>query len=126
MRKTFYNSWFSLIVFVGLIIFVPYKVSYFSFKASDVWLWMCLALQYLHGYYLKADFRNRLFIKTLGLWMGVIAILGTLFQAWHDGTRFEPEFISEFYRFFRYFLIFKLVENVVVNSTLWDPLKILC
>ncbi len=123
MRKTFYNSWFSLIVFVGLIIFVPYKVSYFSFKASDVWLWMCLALQYLHGYYLKADFRNRLFIKTLGLWMGVIAILGTLFQAWHDGTRFEPEFISEFYRFFRYFLIFKLVENVVVNSTRWDVKK---
>jgi O-antigen ligase len=116
MGNSFYNSWISLTVFVGLIIFIPYQASFFSFKVADIWLWLCLALQSVHGLNRSIQFKSKKFVKYFGLWVGILAIIATLFQAWQDKTPINPSFFSEFYRFFRYFLIFKLVENVVLNS----------
>jgi hypothetical protein len=127
MRKKnpFYNSWISLTVFVALIIFTPYKISFLSFKVSDFWLGLCLVLQHINGFNRKLDVRNRGFLKNFGLWMGLIALAGTVFQALQDDTPLNPIFLSEFYRFFRYFLIFKFVENIVARSSDRDLIKYL-
>jgi len=127
MRKKnpFYNSWIALIVFVALIIFIPYKVSFLSFKVSDFWLVLCLVLQHANGFNRKLDFRNRGFLKNFGLWMGLIALAGTLFQALQDETPLNPVFLNDFYRFFRYFLIFKFVENIISGSNGRDLVRYL-
>src|SRR5688572_18501373 len=102
MRTHIYNSTIALIVFITLVIFVPYDVSFFAFKVSDIWLMLCLYLQYANGFYYKINYHSRSFLKNFGLYMGALAIIGTVFQAWHDDTSIIPGYFSEFYRFFRY------------------------
>ena len=126
MRSSrFYSSWISLIIFLGFIIFIPYKVSLFTFKISDVWLALCLGFQYRHGLNSNINFRHRKFIKNFGIWMGIVAVIATIFQAGQDGMSIDPLFFSHFYRFFRFFLIFKFAENVILNSRPKDLPKFL-
>jgi hypothetical protein len=57
--------------------------------------------------------------------MGITAVIATIFQAEQDGMSIEPVFFSHFYRFFRYLLIFKFSENVILSSHPKDFLKFL-
>ena len=116
MRSVLYCSWLSMLIFIGLIIFIPYKVSLLGFKASDAWLILCLIFQYAKGYNARFEFNGRKFLKNFGIVMAFIAIIGTIFQAWHDNLYINPAYFSEFYRFFRYFLLFKFVENILMHS----------
>jgi O-antigen ligase len=55
--------------------------------------------------------------------MGVLALLATILQARHDETLIAPSFFAEFYRFLRYLLIFKFVENIILNCKPKDVSK---
>lgn len=117
MPKFFFNSWFSLAVFVVLVIFVPYRVSFLSLKPSDFWLFAVLFYQYNSGNNFSIQFKGRKLLVRFGIILGITAVLGTFLQAFSDGTPINAAFISHFYRFFRFFLIFKFVENIVLSNS---------
>jgi hypothetical protein len=125
MWKIIFNSWLSLVIFMALVIFVPYRVSFFTFKYSDFWLVMCLFYQYYNGWSAFIPFNGRNFLKNFGLVMGITAVIGTMMQALKDGTPVSLDFLSHFYRFIRYLLIFKFVENILMAAKPVEIPKIL-
>jgi hypothetical protein len=117
MRKTLFNSWFSLAVFVVLIILVPYKVSFFTFKPSDFWLIAALFYQYSSGNNRKIQFKGRKLLVSFGIVLGVTAVIATFLQAYSDVNPLKLSFFSHFFRFFRFYLIYKFVENIILSNT---------
>jgi hypothetical protein len=122
-RNPFYNSWIGLIVFIFILIFQPGNATFFAFRPSDFWLLLCLFLQYKNGYNTILPFRSRLFLRNYGLYFGVLAIIATLVQAFYINLSFDISFVAQFYRFLRYLLIFKFVENLLANFTSDDSEK---
>jgi hypothetical protein len=122
-RIPYYNSWIGLSVFVLILIFQPGKFTFFAIRPSDVWLWYCLFLQLKNGYNITLPFKNRFLIKNYGLFMGVLAIISTLIQASYANISLESSFVFQFYRFLRFLLIFKFVENILSNFTSDDSHK---
>ena len=118
MNKNFFASYFPLIIFLVLILFEPVKWTFYAIRPSDIWLWYCLFQQDYNGYSQILPFKDRKFILYFGLILGIIAIIGTTAQAFYDSTSFQLFFFFNLYGFFRYVLIFKLVENVVLTNGL--------
>ena len=119
----YYCSWIALIVFVLLLIFQPSKMTFYALRPSDGWLIICLFFQYLNGYYVILPFRNRFLVKNYGLFIGTIAIIATIIQASYANISLDSSFVFNFYRFFRFLLIFKFVENIISGFTSNDVKK---
>lgn len=107
-------------VFVIILIFQPTKATFFAIRPSDVWLLICLFFQIRYGYNISIPFRNRFLIKNYGLFMGILAIIATVIQASYAYLSLDISFIFHFYRFLRFLLIFKFVENVLANFSSED------
>lgn len=112
-KNPFYRSWIAIAVFVLMLIFQPERATFYAIRPSDVWLLLCLFLQVKNGYNITIHFRNRFLIRNYGLFMGVLAIIATLIQASYANLSLDISFIFNFYRFLRFLLIFKFVENVL-------------
>jgi hypothetical protein len=118
-----YCSWKALVVFVFILIYQPPKATIFAIRPSDVWLLFCLLLQYINGYNITFHFRNRFLIRNYGLFMGILAIIATLIQASYTNLSLHISFIFDFYRFLRFLLIFKFVENILFDFNTDDAQK---
>jgi len=57
--------------------------------------------------------------------MGVLAIISTLIQASYARLSLDISFLAQFYFFLRFLLIFKFVENILPNFTIYDVEKFL-
>jgi len=112
----FYCNWIAIAVFVLLLVFQPHRMAFYALRPSDGWLIICLALQYLNGYFGEITFRKKFLIKNFGLFMGVIAIIATIVQSSYAKISLDDSFIFNFYRFLRFLLIFKLIENTIIVS----------
>jgi hypothetical protein len=122
-KNPFYSSWIALAVFVFILIFQPAKATFYAIRPSDVWLLFCLFLQVQNGYYITIHFRNRFMIRNYGLFMGVLAIIATLIQASYSNISLNSAYIFNFYRFLRFLLIFKFVENILFYFSSNDAQK---
>ncbi len=118
-----YCSWKTLVIFIILIIFEPPKLTFYAIRPSDCWLLICLLFQYINGYNIILPFRNRFLVKNYGLFIGILAFIATLIQASSAGLTLDISFIFEFYRFLRFLLIFKLVENILNDFTSYDAAR---
>lgn len=119
----FYSSWIAVTVFVLILIFQPVKTTFFAIRPSDIWLLFCLFLQVKNGYNITIPFRGRFLIRNYGLFMGVLAIIATMIQASYANFSLDISFIFHFYRFLRFLLIFKFVENILLNFSSDDAQK---
>jgi len=122
-KNTFYSSWIVLAVFVFILIFQPTKATFYAIRPSDIWLLFCLFYQLKNGYNITIHFRNRFLIRNYGLFIGVLAIIATLLQASYANISLDISFIFQFYRFLRFLLIFKFVENIFFNFSSDDVKK---
>jgi len=122
-KNPFYTSWIAIAVFVFIIIFQPAKATFYAIRPSDVWLLFCLFLQVKNGYNLIIHFRNRFLIRNYGLFMGILAIIATLIQASYSNISLNTAYIFNFYRFLRFLLIFKFVENILFYFSSNDAQK---
>ena len=124
IKKTpLYNSWIALALFVFILIFQPNKATFYAMRPSDGWLLFCLINQYRNGCNIAIPFKNRLFIRNFGLYLGALAIVATLIQASYAYLTFNISFVFHFYRFLRFLLIFKFVENIFSNFSSDDANK---
>jgi hypothetical protein len=114
-RKSFYNSWVALVVFIFLIIFQPDKMTFYAIRPADIWLIFCLILQVLTVENIIIRFRKRFIVKNYGFLIGVLAIVATIVQASYANLTVSDSFIFQFYRFLRFLLIFKFAENITGN-----------
>jgi hypothetical protein len=112
--RPFYVDWIAAAVFVLLLVFQPHQMAFYALRPSDGWLILCIILQYFNGYFNAISFKKRFLIEYFGLFIGLIAIVATLIQASYANITLDNSFIFNFYRFFRFLLIFKLIENIVV------------
>jgi hypothetical protein len=122
-KNPFYCSWVSFSVFVYILIFQPTRATFYAMRPSDVWLLFCLFLQVKNGFKITFHFQSRFLIKNYGLFLGVLAIIATIIQASYMNLSLDLSFISNFYRFLRFLLIFKFIENVLANFSDEDSKK---
>lgn len=114
--KPFYIDWIAAAVFVLLLVFQPHQMAFYALRPSDSWLILCIILQYFNGYFNAISFKKRFLIEYFGLFIGLIAIVATMIQASYAKITLDDSFIFNFYRFFRFLLIFKFIENIVFIS----------
>lgn len=114
--KPFYSKWSALSIFVSLLICQPATFTFYAIYPSDIWLLLCITLQYLTKYNNVIYIRNRFIILNYGLFLGLLALLATIVQALYANISLNTNFIFHFYRFFRFVLIFKFTENIFSNS----------
>ena len=122
-KNPFYSSWIAFAVFVFTIIFQPYKATFFAIRPSDLWLLLCLFFQLKNGYNISIPFRNRFLIRNYGLFIGMLAIIATVIQACYANLSLNISFVFSFYRFLRFLLIFKFVENIIFSFSIDDARK---
>ena len=118
LKIPFFISYKALEIFIFIVIFQPKDWTFLAVRPSDLWLIFCLFQQDYNGYSQILSFKGRNFILYYGLIMGIIAIVGTTAQTFYDSRPFQLVFFFHIYRFFRFVLIFKLIENVVLYNGL--------
>lgn len=115
-RRYLLNPWTLVSIFILILVFQPSNLTFHAVRPSDLWLWMCLFVQYNNKTKKKTKIIGTSFIGRYGLYMGALAIFSTLVQAIYAGIELEYSFLFHFYRFFRYVLIFIFIKNVFCSS----------
>lgn len=114
-KKSVYRSWLALAIFVIILIFQPTRATFYAIRPSDIWLLICLFLQIKNGYITFIPIRNSFIVRNYGLLMGVLAIIATLIQASYANLSLNISVVFHFFRFLRFLLIFKFIENIVFD-----------
>ena len=108
--KFLLNSWFSISVLITLILFIPYEVSFLTFKPFDFWLFAVLIYNANKIILPKGNL-----VKIL-LSISFLSVLSTSLQASKDSLIFDFVFFSHFYRYFRLILIITVVKLLVTDA----------
>jgi hypothetical protein len=122
-RIPVYSSWIGLITFVILLVFQPTRLTFYALRPADGWLIICLFFQIINGKNYILPFHHRFYVTYYGLFIGILAIIATIIQAFHSNISLEFSFLFNFYRFFRFLLILKFAENILKNFSGNDARK---
>lgn len=125
MNKVF-NSFYSAIIFLLIVIVQPLDATFYALRPSDLWLLSCLFYQYviafrMHFKVIKISELRIIFI--LGFLFGIHALISTLLQAHWDRMNFDMVWFFDVYRFFRISLIVVFIYNLFNNIEFNDLVK---
>lgn len=108
--KFLLGTWFSISVLIVLILFIPYEVSFLTFKPFDFWLFTVLIYNAKKIILPKGILINILFA------ISFLSVLSTFLQALKDSLTFDLVFFSNFYRYFRLIIIMTVVKSLVKDA----------
>jgi O-antigen ligase len=108
--KFLLSSWFSISVLIALILFIPYEVSFITFKPFDFWLLAVLI------YNANKIILQRSNLGNIILAIAFLSVISTFLQASKDSVQFDLVFFSNFYRYFRLVLIIIVVKSIIKDA----------
>ena len=113
---SFYNTWKFLAFFIFVVFFQPTNVALYAFRFSDLLLFLALLFQAKNNLPNLTNYKEYKTLYYLGIIMGGIAFISTLFEYLYLAAPIKPQIFAHFYRWFRFTLILLVVNNITFKK----------
>ncbi len=119
---SFYNTWKFIAFFIFVVFFQPTNVAFYAFRFSDLLLFLALMFQAKTQLRDTTNFKEYKVLYNLGIAMGSIAFISTLFEYLYLAAPIKPQIFAHFYRWFRFTLILMVVNNITMTKEDYEKL----
>jgi len=121
-EPSFFNSWKFIAFFIFVVFFQPTNVALYAFRFSDLLLFLALLFQVKNENQKTTNFKEYKSLFNLGIFMGSIAFISTLFEYLYLAAPIKSQIFAHFYRWFRFTLILLVVINIPMNKKDYEKL----
>ncbi len=119
---SFYNTWKFIAFFIFVVFFQPTNVALYAFRFSDLLLFLALMFQAKSSLRSITNYKEYKVLYNLGIAMGSIAFISTLFEYLYLAVPIKPQIFAHFYRWYRFTLILMVVTNIKMEKEDYEKL----